>query len=85
MVQYAMDKKTVGEAVNGGGLLIVAQWEASEGQADRVAGILDRFLSFSQATEQYAAKAGYSSPEEFIFMWTPSSPRLNAHCCDNKH
>ena len=41
MKQYAMSLKTVSDAVNGGGLLVVAQWEAKEGQADKVADILD--------------------------------------------
>ena len=40
MAQYAMDKKTVSEAVDGGGLLVVAQWEAKDGEADKVADIL---------------------------------------------
>ena len=43
MRQYAMDTKTVSEAVSGGGLLVVAEWEAKEGQADRVAEILRHF------------------------------------------
>ena len=43
MGRYAVDKK-VNEAVDGGGLLVVAQWEAKEGEADKVASILDRFL-----------------------------------------
>ena len=48
MSQYAMNKKTVNEAVSGGGLLVVAQWEAKEGQADRIADILSRFLPEAQ-------------------------------------
>ena len=44
MNQYAANNKTIGEAVGGGGLLVVAQWEAKEGQADKVASILDQFL-----------------------------------------
>ena len=39
MNQYAINK-SVSEAVSGGGLLVVAQWEAKEGQADQVADIL---------------------------------------------
>ena len=49
MSKYAMDKKTVSDVVNGGGLLVVAQWEAREGQADKVAVILDRFLPEAQS------------------------------------
>jgi quinol monooxygenase YgiN len=48
MVRYAMDKKTVREAVDGGRLLVVAQWEAKEGQADKIADILSRFLPEAQ-------------------------------------
>ena len=48
MDQYATNKKTVSEAVSGGGLLVVAQWEAKEGQADRIADILARFLPEAQ-------------------------------------
>ena len=43
MGSYASNRQSVSEAVAGGGLLVVAQWEAREGQADRVADILDRF------------------------------------------
>src|SRR5262245_21604727 len=51
MGRYAVDNKTVSEAVNGGGLLVVAQWEAKEGEADKVAAILDRFLLEAQREE----------------------------------
>src|ERR1700730_14899209 len=70
MVQYAMDKKTVGEAVNGGGLLIVAQWEAREGQADRVAGILDRFLPEAQrepGAKLFLISRAKENPAQFLF------------------
>jgi quinol monooxygenase YgiN len=70
MVQYAMDKKTVGEAVNGGGLLIVAQWEAREGQADKVAGILDRFLPEAQrepGAKLFLIGRARENPAQFLF------------------
>jgi len=70
MVQYAMDKKTVSEAVNGGGLLIVAQWEAREGQADRVAGILDRFLPEAQrepGAKLFLISRARDNPAQFLF------------------
>ena len=70
MVQYAMDKKTVSEAVNGGGLLIVAQWEAREGQADKVAGILDRFLPEAQrepGAKLFLISRAKENPAQFLF------------------
>jgi quinol monooxygenase YgiN len=70
MVRYAVDKKTVNEAVDGGGLLIVAQWEASKGQADRVAGILDRFLPEAQkepGAKLFLISRGKENPAQFLF------------------
>lgn len=49
MDRYAINERTISEAVSGGGLLVVAQWEAKEGQADKVADILERFLPEAQA------------------------------------
>ena len=49
MDRYAVNERTIGEVVNGGGLLVVAQWEAREGQADRIADILSRFLPEAQS------------------------------------
>ena len=43
MNHYAT-QKSLSDAVDGGGLLVVAQWEAKPGEADKVAAILDRFL-----------------------------------------
>jgi quinol monooxygenase YgiN len=70
MVQYAMDAKTISEAVNGGGLLIVAQWEAKEGQGDRVAGILDRFLPEAQkepGAKLFLISRARENPAQFLF------------------
>src|SRR5437762_8879344 len=47
--RYAINERTISGAVNGGGLLVVAQWEAREGQADRIADILSRFLPEAQS------------------------------------
>src|SRR5882672_9155068 len=70
MGQYAMDKKTVSEAVSGGGLLVVAQWEAKEGQADKVAEILQRFLPEAQSdpgTKLFLIGRGKENPAQFLF------------------
>ena len=44
MKHYAMSTRTISDAINTSGLLVVAQWEAKEGEADKVAAILDSFL-----------------------------------------
>ena len=70
MSQYAMDNKTVSEAVSGGGLLVVAQWEAKEGQADKVADILQRFLPEAQrdlGTKLFLIGRGRENPAQFLF------------------
>ena len=51
MDRYASSDKTINEAIKGGGLLVVAQWETKEGQADKVADILARFLPEAQREE----------------------------------
>jgi quinol monooxygenase YgiN len=70
MSKYAMDRKTVSDVVNGGGLLVVAQWEAKEGQADKVAGILDRFLPEAQSdpgAKLFLIGRGKENPAQFLF------------------
>jgi quinol monooxygenase YgiN len=70
MGQYAADKKTVGEALSGGGLLVVAQWEAKDGQADKVAEILHRFLPEAQSdpgTRLFLISRGKDNPAQFLF------------------
>jgi len=70
MSKYAMDRKTVSDVVNGGGLLVVAQWEASEGQADKVAAILDRFLPEAQSdpgAKLFLIGRGKENPAQFLF------------------
>src|SRR6201996_2184541 len=65
MGQYAANEKTVS-----GGLLVVAQWEAREGQADRVAGILDRFLPEAQrepGAKLFLIGRGKDNPAQFLF------------------
>ena len=70
MGRYAMDKKTVSEAVNDGGLLVVAQWEAKDGQADRVADILTRFLPEAQSepgAKLFLISRASDNPAQFLF------------------
>jgi quinol monooxygenase YgiN len=70
MSPYASNAKTIGDAVNGGGLLVVAQWEAREGQADKVAGILDRFLPEAQreaGVKLFLIGRGKDNPGQFLF------------------
>jgi quinol monooxygenase YgiN len=70
MTQYAMDQKTVSEAVSGGGLLVVAEWEAKEGQADKVADILHHFLPEAQndpGAKLFLIGRGKDNPAQFLF------------------
>jgi quinol monooxygenase YgiN len=69
MIQYAIDK-TVKEAVDSGGLLVVAQWEAKEGQADRIADILARFLPEAQrepGAKLFLISRARDNPAQFLF------------------
>jgi len=66
---YAMDKN-VGDAVAQGGLLVVAQWEAREGEADRVADILSRFLPEAQrepGAQLFLISRAKENPAQFLF------------------
>ena len=70
MGQYAKERKTVREAVNDGGLLVVAQWEAKEGQADGVADILTRFLPEAQrepGVKLFLISRARENPAQFLF------------------
>ena len=70
MTRYAIEKRTINDAVNGGGLLVVAQWEAKEGQADRIAGILGRFLPQAQAepgVKLFLISRATENPAQFLF------------------
>jgi quinol monooxygenase YgiN len=69
MGRYAVDKR-VNDAVEGGGLLVVAQWEAKEGEADKVASILDRFLPEAQREEGaklFLISRARENPAQFLF------------------
>jgi len=69
MGPYAVNK-TVDDAVNGGGLLVVAQWEAKEGKADEVAEILNRFLPQAQrepGAKLFLIARAKENPAQFLF------------------
>jgi quinol monooxygenase YgiN len=70
MNQYAASNKTISEAVGSGGLLVVAQWEAKEGQADKVAEILDLFLPEAQkdpGAKLFLIGRNRDNPAQFLF------------------
>jgi quinol monooxygenase YgiN len=70
MNQSAANNKTISEAVGGGGLLVVAQWEAKEGQADNVASILDQFLPEAQkdpGAKLFLIGRNKDNPAQFLF------------------
>lgn len=70
MNQQTMNQRTVGEATSGGGLLVVAQWEAKDGQADRVAEILRSFLPQAQSepgVKLFLISRGTENPAQFLF------------------
>ena len=68
MSRYAVEQRTVSDAVDGGRLLVVAQWEAKEGQADNVADILSRFLPEAQrepGAQLFLISRGKENPGSF--------------------
>jgi quinol monooxygenase YgiN len=70
MDRYAINERTISEAVSGGGLLVVAQWEAKEGQADRIADILSRFLPEAQrepGAKMFLISRAKENPAQFLF------------------
>jgi quinol monooxygenase YgiN len=70
MSNYAMENKTVRDVVDGGGLLVVAQWEAKDGQADRIADILSRFLPEAQrepGAKLFLISRATDNPAQFLF------------------
>jgi len=70
MPEQASKKMTIADAVSGEELLVVAQWEANEGQADNVADILDRFLPEAQSepgVKLFLIGRNKDNPAQFLF------------------
>jgi quinol monooxygenase YgiN len=69
MNHYAT-QKSLSDAVDGGGLLVVAQWEAKPGEADKVAAILERFLPEAQREDGvnlFLISRARENPAQFLF------------------
>jgi quinol monooxygenase YgiN len=69
MNHYAT-QKSISDAVDGGGLLVVAQWEAKPGEADKISAILDRFLPEAQredGVKLFLISRGKDNPAQFLF------------------
>jgi quinol monooxygenase YgiN len=69
MNHYAT-QKSISDAVDGGGLLIVAQWVAKPGEADKVAAILDSFLPEAQredGVKLFLISRAKDNPAQFLF------------------
>jgi quinol monooxygenase YgiN len=65
-----MNQNTVNEIVAGAGLVVVAQWEAKEGQADTIAAILRRYLPQAQSdpgVKLFLVSRGKDNPAQFLF------------------
>jgi quinol monooxygenase YgiN len=65
-----MQKSTVTEGIHGGKVLVVAQWEAKHDEADKVAGILRRFVPQAQnepGVELFLIGRGRENPALFLF------------------
>lgn len=70
MKHYAMSTRTISDVINTSGLLVVAQWEAKEGEAGKVAAILDGFLPEAQkdpGTKLFLIGRGKDNPAQFLF------------------
>ncbi len=70
MSGQTMNQRTVSEATSGGGLLVVAQWEAKDGEADNVAEILRGFLPEAQSepgVKLFLISRSTENPAQFLF------------------
>ena len=70
MNEQPINQQAVHQAVSGGGLLVVAQWEAKAEQADRVAEILRGFLPQAQSepgVKLFLISRAKDNPAQFLF------------------
>jgi len=70
MNEQSMNQQAIHQAVSGGGLLVVAQWEAKAEQADRVAEILRGFLPQAQSepgVKLFLISRAKDNPAQFLF------------------
>jgi quinol monooxygenase YgiN len=70
MNEQAMNQQAIHQAVSGGGLLVVAQWEAKADEADRVAEILRGFLPQAQSepgVKLFLISRAKDNPAQFLF------------------
>jgi quinol monooxygenase YgiN len=66
----SMQQGEVNELVHGGGVLVVAQWEARAAEAEKVADILQRFLPRAQAepgVKLFLIARNKANPAQFMF------------------
>jgi hypothetical protein len=69
-VKKMSNKDATTAIVHGGGLLVVAQWETKEGQADAVAEILGRYLPQAQSdpgVKLFLIARAKDNPAQFLF------------------
>jgi quinol monooxygenase YgiN len=67
---HGTNEDAVNAIVKGGGLLVVAEWEVKEGEAERVADILRRYQPLAQRSDGvklFLIARGKENPAQFIF------------------
>lgn len=70
MNKQAMNQQAIHRAISGGGLLVVAQWEAKAEEANRVAEILRSFLPQAQSepgVKLFLISRATDNPAQFLF------------------
>jgi len=70
MNDTAMKRETIANLTSGGGLLVAAQWEAKQGEADKVADILRQFLPRAQGepgVKLFLIGRNRDNPSQFLF------------------